>query len=158
MLQHRTRAGVLPNPCNCGFLENQGLQRISLYVKSRFCLKTHVADSQRCRPAFAEAASRRQVQGFGKIPAALCGDFPAKPPSTPARFRYCYFCNWRVYGSWERGTSAQWTGLTRFLSTSFPKLRAKLLLLSAGEHDDEMNLVAIPDGFDEFIGIGAGMI
>ena len=85
MLQHRTRAGVLPNPCNCGFLENQpirlpglkpgvcsglilsgtfypdlkigvwrrrtyqGLQRISLYVKSRFCLKTHVADSQRCR-------------------------------------------------------------------------------------------------------------
>src|SRR4030042_6284125 len=49
MLQYRTRAGVLPNSCNCGFLENQGLQRVSLYVKSRFCLETHVADSQRCR-------------------------------------------------------------------------------------------------------------
>ena len=49
MLQYRTRAGVLPKPCNCGFLENQGLQRVSLYVKSRFCLETHVADSQRCR-------------------------------------------------------------------------------------------------------------
>ena len=74
--------------------------------------------------------------------------------STPARFRYCYFCNWRVYGSWERGTSAQWTGLAGFLSMSL----VKLLLLSAGEHDDEMNLVAIPDGFDEFIGVGASMI
>jgi hypothetical protein len=30
------------------------------------------------------------LQGFGKIPAALCGDFPAKPPSTPAQFRYCF--------------------------------------------------------------------
>jgi len=90
MLQYRTRAEVLPNPCNCGFLENQGLQRISLYVKPRFCLETHVADCQRCRPAFAEAASRRQVQGFGKILTALCGDFPAKPHSTPARFRYCF--------------------------------------------------------------------
>jgi hypothetical protein len=30
------------------------------------------------------------LQGFGKIPAALCGDFPAKPTSTPARFRYCF--------------------------------------------------------------------
>src|SRR4030042_4172765 len=76
MLQYRTRAGVLPNPCNCGFLENQGLQRISLYVKSWFWLETHVTDSQRCRPAFAEAASRRQVQGFY---------------STPARLRYCFF-------------------------------------------------------------------
>jgi len=56
---------------------------------------------QSLAPAFAEApalrkasgggASRRQVQGFGKIPAALCGDFPAKPPSTPARFRYGFF-------------------------------------------------------------------
>ena len=100
MLQYRTRAEVLPNPCNCGFLENQGLQKISLYVKLRFCLETHVADCQRCRPAFAEApalrkasgggASRRQVQGFGKIFTALCGDFPAKPHSTPARFRYCF--------------------------------------------------------------------
>jgi len=59
-----------------------------------------------------------------------------------------------VYGSWERGTSAQWTGLAGFLSTSF----AKLLLLSAGEHDDEVNLVVILDGFDEFIGVGASMI
>ncbi len=30
--------------------------------------------------------------------------------------------------------------------------------LSAGEHDDEVDLVAILDGFDEFIGVGAGMI
>ena len=60
-------------------------------MKSRFCLKTYVVNFQRCRPAFAEAASRRQVQGFGKMPAALCGDFPAKPPSTPTRFRYCFF-------------------------------------------------------------------
>jgi len=105
MLQYRTLAGVLTNPCNCGFLKNEGLQRILLYVKSQFCLETHVADSQRCRPAFAEApalrkasgggALRRQVQGLGKIPAALCGDFPAKPPSTPARFRYCF---WQLAG------------------------------------------------------------
>jgi len=49
MLQYRTRAGILPNPCNCGFFGNEGLQRISLYVKSRFCLETHAANSQRCR-------------------------------------------------------------------------------------------------------------
>jgi hypothetical protein len=35
-------------------------------------------------------------QGFGKIPAALCGDFPAKPPSAPARFRYWFLGNRRV--------------------------------------------------------------
>jgi len=49
MLQYQTRAGILPNPCNCGFFVNEGLQRISLYVKSRFCLETHAANSQRCR-------------------------------------------------------------------------------------------------------------
>ena len=49
MLQYQTRAGMLPNPCNCGFFGNEGLQRISLYVKSRFCLETHAANSQRCR-------------------------------------------------------------------------------------------------------------
>jgi len=30
--------------------------------------------------------------------------------------------------------------------------------LSAGEHDDEMNLVAILDGFDEFIGVGVSVV
>src|SRR4030043_1334469 len=59
MLQYRTRAEVLPNPCNCGFLENQGLQRISLYVKPRFCLETHVADCQRCRCKVLEKYSPR---------------------------------------------------------------------------------------------------
>ena len=49
MLQYQTQAGILPNPCNCGFFVNEGLQRISLYVKSRFCLETHAANSQRCR-------------------------------------------------------------------------------------------------------------
>jgi hypothetical protein len=31
------------------------------------------------------------LQGFGKIPAAMCGSFPAGPPNTPARFRYAFF-------------------------------------------------------------------
>ena len=44
MLQYQTQAGILPNPCNCGFFVNEGLQRISLYVKSRFCLETHAAN------------------------------------------------------------------------------------------------------------------
>jgi hypothetical protein len=30
--------------------------------------------------------------------------------------------------------------------------------LSAGEHDDEMNLVTIFNGFEEFIRVDAGMI
>ncbi len=37
------------------------------------------------------------LQCFGKIPAALCGGFPAKPPSTLARFLQVIFCDWRVY-------------------------------------------------------------
>ena len=49
MLQYQTRAGILPNPCNCGFFVNEELQRISLYVKSRFCLEAHAANSQRGR-------------------------------------------------------------------------------------------------------------
>jgi len=76
MLQYRTRAGVLPNPCNCGLLEKLGLLDDFTLGAFPFCLKTHVANFQRCRPAFAEAASRRQLQGFF---------------STPARFRYRFF-------------------------------------------------------------------
>ena len=30
--------------------------------------------------------------------------------------------------------------------------------LSAGKHEDEVNLVAVVDGLDEFVGVGAGMI
>jgi len=29
---------------------------------------------------------------------------------------------------------------------------------TAGEHEDEMNLVSIPDGFSEFVWVGAGMV
>jgi hypothetical protein len=35
--------------------------------------------------------SKVPLQGFGKIPAALCDGFPAKPPSTPAGFRLCFY-------------------------------------------------------------------
>jgi len=91
MLQHRTRAEVLPNPCNFGFLENQGLQRISPYVKSRFYLKTHVADSQSCRPAFAEAPAPRTRLRQAGLRAGRCKAFTAPLPG----FDIVFFCNWR---------------------------------------------------------------
>ncbi|MDP2970725.1 MAG: hypothetical protein Q8P64_16185, partial [Deltaproteobacteria bacterium] len=80
MLQYRTRAGVLPNPCNCGLLEKLGL--LDDFTLGAFPVLPKNACSQ---------LPKVPLQGFGKIPAALCGDFPAKPPSTPARFRYRFF-------------------------------------------------------------------
>ena len=86
MLQYQTRAGILPNPCNCGFFGNEGLQRISLYVKSRFCLETHAANSQRCRcKALRHPALLRDAFRRGNCLLQICR------PSTPAWFRYCFF-------------------------------------------------------------------
>jgi len=68
-------------------------------VKSWFCLKTHVANFQRCRSKA----------------------FSAPPPG-------------------------------------FDIVFLQLMGLSAGEHDDEMNLVVILDGFDEFMGVGVSVV
>ena len=98
---------------------------------------------KRCRPAFAEApalrkasgggASRRQVQGFGKIPAALCGDFPAKPPSTPPGFDIVFL---QLMGSlsafWECNLlqSSNWPGFffPGFLASLFRGVQPALVV------------------------------
>jgi hypothetical protein len=53
---------------------------------------------KRFRPAFAGAASRRQVQGFGKLPAAI-RRLPGYPPSVPAESLIDVYCNVKVYSS-----------------------------------------------------------
>jgi hypothetical protein len=40
--------------------------------------------------------SKVPLQSFGKIPAALCDGFPAKPLGTPCPFSMVHLCNWRV--------------------------------------------------------------
>ena len=65
MLQYRTRAGVLPNPCNCGLLEKLGL------------------------------LDDLTLGAFPVLPKNACSQLPKVPlqgfSSTPARFRYRFF-------------------------------------------------------------------
>jgi hypothetical protein len=50
---------------------------------------------------------RVPLQGFGKIPAAMCGSFPAGPPNTPARFRYAFFATGGYILEGQEGGSAK---------------------------------------------------
>jgi len=83
-------------------------------LKSWFCLKTHVANFQRCRS-----------KALGKYPPHCAATSRRSRPAPPP---------------------------------GFDIVLLQLMGLSAGEHDDEMNLVVILDGFDEFIGVGTIMI
>jgi hypothetical protein len=75
--------------------ELNGLLRTLPRVKSSKVNEPWCFSFKRFRPAFAGAASRRQVQGFGKLPAAI-RRLPGYPTSVPAESVLDVNCNVKV--------------------------------------------------------------
>src|SRR4030042_3384157 len=116
MLQYRTRAGVLPNPCNCGLLEKLGLLDDFTLGTFPFCLKTHVANFQRCRCKAFSAPRPDSILFFAtgglrnpafRLPKLLDIRYIFRYPLFGSRDMCCYF--WRLRRLDSRAAIWRWT-------------------------------------------------